>query len=142
MWVFSTDCITMSVLYYGLYELTCGSSPHCIIMSVLYYGLHELTCGSSPQTVSPCQCYVMVCMSSPGGLPSTVSSCQCYIMVCMSSPVGLLHRLFDGPEADVVPPGDLHKVLRWRKTLVYITTVTEQLLFRCLHYHGNRATAV
>lgn len=30
------------------------------------------------------------------------------------SPVGLLHRLLDGPEADVVPLGDLDKVLKTR----------------------------
>lgn len=28
------------------------------------------------------------------------------------SPVGLLHRLLDGPETDVVPLGDFHKVLK------------------------------
>lgn len=28
------------------------------------------------------------------------------------SPMGLLHRLLDGPETDVVPPGDLDEVLR------------------------------
>lgn len=30
------------------------------------------------------------------------------------SPVGLLHRLLDGPKTDVVPLGDLHKVLKTR----------------------------
>lgn len=25
--------------------------------------------------------------------------------------MGLVHRLFDGPETDVIPLGDLHKVL-------------------------------
>lgn len=30
------------------------------------------------------------------------------------SPVGLLHRLLDGPETDVVPLGDLDKVLKTR----------------------------
>lgn len=34
--------------------------------------------------------------------------------------MGLIHRLFDGPETDIVPLGDLDKVLR---TTIHITVL-------------------